>query len=205
MCRRYLWNYYIFALHSLSFSNGLTINLGEGRGYATFMEGIAMSAQISAHLMEPHADRAAFLSGLVDEIRVSKALTPGLFHAVIEAGCDRTCLSEPMGRSERIARLAKAEAWTDAVLALIDHELPSWKLRRLTYDSGLWHCALSRERELPEWLDGAIETSHSDPSLALLQGAVEVMRQAALPAGGLRVLPRRSLKPGELICCDNFS
>jgi len=33
---------------------------------------------------------------------------------------------------------------TDAALALIDLELPQWQVRRIAYDAGEWHCALSR-------------------------------------------------------------
>ncbi|HXO67330.1 MAG TPA: hypothetical protein VN838_00085, partial [Bradyrhizobium sp.] len=53
----------------------------------------------------------------------------------------------------RIERLIDSGAWTDAALALLELELPHWQLRRLAYDDGEWHCALSRQRELPEWLD----------------------------------------------------
>jgi len=41
-------------------------------------------------------------------------------------------------------------------LALIDLELPPWQVRRIAYDEGEWHCALSRQRELPDWLDQSI-------------------------------------------------
>ena len=53
-------------------------------------------------------------------------------------------------------------AWTDAALALIDLELPQWQVRRIAYDEGEWYCALSRERELPDWLDQSIEARHAD-------------------------------------------
>ncbi len=40
-------------------------------------------------------------------------------------------------------------------------ELPLWQVRRIAYDEGEWHCALSRERELPDWLDAAVEARYS--------------------------------------------
>ena len=72
-----------------------------------------------------------------------------------------------------LERLLESGAWTDAALALIDLELPQWQLRRIAYDEGEWHCALSRQRELPEWLDLAIEARHADLALAMLSAFVE--------------------------------
>lgn len=52
-------------------------------------------------------------------------------------------------------------------------ELPLWEVRRIAYDEGEWHCALSRERELPDWLDAAVEARYSDLALALLSAFIE--------------------------------
>jgi hypothetical protein len=77
-------------------------------------------------------------------------------------------ISEVIGKPSRrlpirIERLIDYGAWTDAALALLELELPHWQLRRLVYDDGEWHCALSRQRELPEWLDDrSIESHHAD-------------------------------------------
>ena len=60
-------------------------------------------------------------------------------------------------KTARIERLIRSGAWTDAALALLDLELPQWQLRRIAYDQGEWYCALSRQRELPDWLDQSIE------------------------------------------------
>ena len=73
----------------------------------------------------------------------------------------------------------KSQAWTDAALALIDIELPQWQVRRLAYDDGEWYCALSRQRELPDWLDQPIETRHADLALAILRAFVEAKRVSA--------------------------
>jgi hypothetical protein len=54
----------------------------------------------------------------------------------------------------------QAKAWTEAALALNELELPQWQLPRIAYDGGEWHCALSRQRELPDWLDQSSEASH---------------------------------------------
>ena len=78
------------------------------------------------------------------------------------------------GRYAHIMGLIDAEAWTDAALALVAAELPMWQIRRIVYDEGEWHCALSRERELPDWLDAAVEARHADLALALLSAFAEV-------------------------------
>jgi hypothetical protein len=72
--------------------------------------------------------------------------------------------------------LIQSAAWTDAALALIDLELPLWQVRRIAYDEGEWHCALSRERELPDWLDQSIEAHHADLALAILCAFVEAQQ-----------------------------
>jgi hypothetical protein len=102
-------------------------------------------------------------------------------------------------------RLIDAEAWADAALALIELELPLWQVRRIAYDEGEWHCALSRERELPDWLDAAVEARHADLALALLSAFVEVRALAvdvsrpSVPS--VRPVPDPLYEP---VACDNF-
>jgi hypothetical protein len=110
-----------------------------------------------------------------------------------------------IGRLEQIDKLVQASAWTDAALALIDLELPQWQLRRLIYDGGEWHCALSRQRELPDWLDGSIESKHMDLALAILSALVEVRR--AHPMKAPIDTPSSRLKTAllsEPLLIDNF-
>jgi hypothetical protein len=97
-------------------------------------------------------------------------------------------------------------AWTDAAFALIDLELPLWQVRRIAYDEGEWHCALSRERELPDWLDRAIETHHADLPLAILSAFVDAQRITA-PSSRTSVpaVPRDANPVYEPVCCDNFT
>ena len=110
------------------------------------------------------------------------------------------------GKTARIERLISSEAWTDAALALIDLELPLWQVRRIAYDEGEWYCALSRERELPDWLDRSIEARHPDLALAILGAFVEAgcisapASRPSVPAVSRVVNPLY-----EPVCCDNFS
>ena len=54
---------------------------------------------------------------------------------------------------ERVIRLVEFGACADAALALLELELPQWKLRRLIYEDGEWHCSLSKHVDLPVEVD----------------------------------------------------
>jgi hypothetical protein len=102
--------------------------------------------------------------------------------------------------------LIAAAAWTEAALALIDLELPQWQLRRIAYDSGEWYCALSRERELPDWLDQSIEARHPDLALAILSAFVDAQRTVApRTRTSVPLVPRDTDEVSTPICCDNFA
>jgi hypothetical protein len=134
--------------------------------------------------------------GLDDRLHGAPAVTAGLISEVT--------ISRRL--PARIERLIDSGAWTDAALALLELELPQWQLRRLAYDEGEWHCALSRQRELPDWLDDrSVESHHADLALAILSALVDARRRSALP--------RRTSVPAtspaanplfEPMCCDNF-
>ena len=112
-------------------------------------------------------------------LRKADAMTRPLMRDVIDTACRRI---PSLGQSERTARLSRlidAEAWADAALTLMELELPLWQVRRIAYDDGEWHCALSRERELPDWLDSAIEARHADLAVALLSAFAEVQTLTA--------------------------
>ena len=95
---------------------------------------------------------------------------------VIRVACRRFPSHGQSERTARIGQLICSGAWTDATLALLDLELPLWQIRRVAYDEGEWYCALSRERELPDWLDQSIEGRHPDLALAILTAFVEAQR-----------------------------
>jgi hypothetical protein len=158
-----------------------------------------MSVHISFHV-----DRSERLAEILDQLRASEILTADLLTSVATMVCGRSSMPD-RSTPARINSLVAAGARVDAALALIDSELPQWKLRRLAYDDGQWHCALSRQRELPEWLDQAIETSHPDCAAAILTAVVEAVRQGALAENAhIRSVPRMPLRREDLICCDNF-
>jgi hypothetical protein len=137
--------------------------------------------------------------GLDDRLHDAPAVTADLISEVI---------GKPSRRfPARIERLIESGAWTDAALALLELKLPQWQLRRLAYDEGEWHCALSRQRELPDWLDDrSIECHHADLSMAILSAFVEAQRKptpsrkTSVPAAPRSVTPLY-----EPVSCDNFA
>jgi hypothetical protein len=128
-----------------------------------------------------------------------------LVRDVTELVCRRHSHPGRAGTVARIERLIADQAWAEIALALIGLELPQWQLRRLAYDGGEWHCALSRRREVPEWLDEAAEASHPDLPGALLAALLEAKR-IVQPLGR----PSVPAAPHETasfvpLSCDNFA
>lgn len=113
---------------------------------------------------------------LGDRLRDAYAVSAEFMADIICQTCRRFPSVGQSGKTSRVERLIQSGAWTDAAIALLDLELPQWQIRRLVYDEGEWHCALSRERELPDWLDQSIETHHADLALAILSAFVEAQR-----------------------------
>ncbi|MHC4049645.1 hypothetical protein [Bradyrhizobium sp. 25ACV] len=142
---------------------------------------------------------------LDQQLRAAPAMTRPLMLDIVAHACRRVATLGQGERTARIMRLIDVEAWADAALALIELELPMWQVRRIGYDEGEWHCALSRERELPDWLDAAVEARHSDLALALLSAFVEVRALAtdvprpSVPS--VRPVPDPLYEP---LACDNF-
>jgi hypothetical protein len=142
---------------------------------------------------------------LSDRLRGAHAVTAELMSEVIGEVCRRFPSMGQTGKTTRIERLIGSKAWTDAALALIDLELPLWQVRRIAYDEGEWYCALSRERELPDWLDRSIETRHPDLALAILSAFVDAQRiSAPLTTTSVPTVPRDANPLYEPVCCDNF-
>ena len=145
-------------------------------------------------------------SALSDRIHDACGVTADLISEVIGETCRRVSSAGHTEKTARLERLIGSQAWTDAALALIDLELPQWQVRRLAYDQGEWHCALSRQRELPEWLDQAIEVHHADLPAAILSAFVDAQRVSAPPAGtSVPAVARNAGSLYEPVNCDNFA
>jgi hypothetical protein len=143
---------------------------------------------------------------LDDRLRDAHAVTSELIAEVIGETCRRFPSVGQTEKTAKIERLIGSGAWTDAALALIDLELPQWQVRRIAYDEGEWYCALSRERELPDWLDRSIESRHADLALAILSAFVDAQRIAApRSTTSVPTVPRDANPLYEPVCCDNFA
>src|SRR5215475_7666054 len=152
-----------------------------------------------------HIKECRDLGDLNEQLRNAPEASEALMSDVVRAACRRFPSLGLGEKTTRVERLIRSGAWTDAALALIDLELPQWQIRRLVYDDGEWYCALSRERELPDWLDQSIEARHADLALAILGAFVEARRisepesKTSVPA-----VNRTALNFYEPVGADNY-
>jgi hypothetical protein len=146
------------------------------------------------------------LDRLEEQLRQARSVTPALISAVIAGACVRL---PALGRGEQVARLDRligSGGWTDAAFALIELELPAWKLRRLVYEDDAWLCSLSKQPNLPMELDEAAEASHGDLALAMLSAFIDARRGAATCSEpSARRVPQVRPQRGQAVCCDNFA
>jgi len=141
-----------------------------------------------------------------DRLRDAPRVTATLMQDVIGHACRRLPSSRPTAKTARIERLIATAAWTEAALALVELELPQWQLRRIAYDGGEWYCALSRERELPDWLDQSIEARHPDLALAILSALVDAQDTVApRTRTSVPLMPRGADVISMPFYCDNFA
>jgi hypothetical protein len=146
------------------------------------------------------------IADLGDRLRDAGCVTAEFLSDIIRATSRRFPSANQNARAARVARLIQSQAWTDAALALIDLELPQWQVRRLAYDDGEWYCALSRQRELPDWLDQSIETRHADLALAILSAFVEAQRISSTSSRtSVPAVPQHANPSYEPVCSDNFA
>jgi hypothetical protein len=141
-----------------------------------------------------------------DRLRDAPEVTVELMSEILAETRRRSPSVGQGGKVARVERLIQSGAWTDAALALIELELPLWQVRRIAYDEGEWYCALSRDRELPDWLDQSVEAHHADLPLAILSAFVGA-RLAATPSNRSSVpfVPREPNPLYEPVMTDNFA
>jgi len=152
--------------------------------------------------LQAEQDRVRELSG---RLRAADAATPELFFDVIRDACWRFHSIPRVEYRSRVERLIQIGAWTDAALGLLELELPLWQLRRIAYDAGEWCCALSHQRELPDWLDQSIEACHADLPLAILSAFIDAQYvQACSARTSVPGAPRTERALYVRLCCDNF-
>jgi len=140
-----------------------------------------------------------------ERLHEAPAATNMLLREIISTTCRRFASPGQSTRTARIERLLDAGALAEAALALIDLEQPQWHVRRIIYDGGEWYCALSREPELPDWLDQSIEAHHHDLALAILAAFVEAQDASAARSGPSVPTVRYEPNVFHTQICDNFA
>jgi hypothetical protein len=151
------------------------------------------------------ADHAVLLDRLDEALGVAPEPTPELFSKIIAIACTRIPILSKLGRAGRIARLVEAGGWTDAALALIEFELPLWKVRRLVHEDGSWFCSLSRQPALPVTLDETADASHELMPLAIVLAFLRARRIAGVCPQAIAAVPAIQATADGTLCCDNFA
>ena len=149
------------------------------------------------------SDHADLLDRLSEVVRVAPKATPDIVSQIIAGACSRIPLVR--GKATEVGRLIKLGAWLDAALALIELELPGWKLRRLIREDGEWFCSLSQQPNLPVMLDDTADGTHDVMPLAILLAFLEARRRMSPGARLITTVPAVDPAPAALICSDNFA
>jgi hypothetical protein len=90
-------------------------------------------------------------------------------------------------------------------MALVESEMPGWKVRRLVYENGEWFCSLSRQPNMPADLDDSADAAHEVLPLAILRAFVEARRRSKVATDGASGVPQLQPAAGGVLCCDNFA
>jgi hypothetical protein len=129
-----------------------------------------------------------------------------LLSKIINSACARVPALARTERLSRVIHLAEIGAWTEATLALIELELPLWRVRRLVYENGEWLCSLSQQPNLPMTLDDCAEATHEVLPLAILCAFVEACRRRRMVRLSPPLVAREVQQPcaDHIICCENY-
>jgi|SRR5215472_5396805 len=150
--------------------------------------------------MFPGATAEGRLRDLEAWLARAQEASPGLILAFVAGACRR-------GKTARIDRLIESGAFIESALALVEFELPKWKLRRIACDGGTWVCALTKQWNVPDWLSDTAEFRHESLPLAILGALVEARRFDEKAGESSSSVPRCpiELSGDAMVCCDNFA
>jgi hypothetical protein len=141
---------------------------------------------------------------LDNEAQAKRELDLEFFRKTATLACTRLPLLNKLGRAARLERFVEAYAWTDAMLALIELELPAWKMCRQLYDDGEWICSLSRHPNLALVFGDGVEGIHESPPLAMLLAFLNARRSSLSHVQPTRTVPEAGNATEPMLCCDNF-
>jgi len=149
-------------------------------------------------------DHEVLLERLDEELRACSALGQPLFAKIVAASCTRLPSPTRTGQAALAAQLIERGAWIDVAFALIELELPNWKIRRLVCEHGEWLCSLSRQSDVPPELDDAADGVHEILAVAVLRALVEARRRSLIGIKPASVVPKiRDV--AMYVPCDNFA
>jgi hypothetical protein len=155
--------------------------------------------------MRLDANNPMSLDALDNALRNAQEPSLDLFSKIINSACTRVQALARTERLNRAIRLAEIGGWTEATLALIELELPLWRVRRLAYENGEWLCSLSQQPNLPVTLDDCAEATHEVLPLAMLLAFVEVCRRRHTRQPSVSAVPQvHQSQGGHFICCENY-
>lgn len=128
--------------------------------------------------MEKVAGSSQARKGSVDCLPTGLARTLDLIlrHSIRRPALSRTA------ETSRVVQLAETGALVEATLAVLELELPSWTLRRIGYEDGLWTCSLSEQPDLPIEVDDMAEAQRGDLPHAIVAAVTEAFAYRQ-PAG----------------------
>jgi len=151
-------------------------------------------------LLAPRHD----LNRLEANLRGAQAITAALMLDVMTQAC-APFAAHSRAAQGRVHRLIDAGAWTDAALALLELELPQWKIRRLVQENGEWLCTLSKQPQLPLGLDEVSEATHEVLPLAILSALLQARCAVIAGTTGSTAVPAVRPSAGHAVSCDNFA
>jgi hypothetical protein len=171
-------------------------------GYGTILGATAKRRFLGGGVMLFRSERE---DGLAQRVRTASTPTIELFSG-IAADCIRLPTLIKAGKTAHIDQLLKAGAWTDAALAVIEFELPAWKVRRFIFEDGEWIVSLSRQPNLPVDLDDTADGHHECLPLAILCAFLEARRRVVTSRDNYSpIVPQIRTVAVNSICCDNFA
>ncbi len=150
-----------------------------------------------------HSVRSEQLATLAGRVSAAGEATPEMLSEIVAETARR--LSAP-AKAAQLHQLIEAGALTEAAFALINLELPLWAKFAASPTMNASGTAPCRQRELPEWLDQAIETTHSSLTLAIVSIYIETLRQIEASREPSRPsVPQTRGDQFEPVCCDNYA
>jgi hypothetical protein len=155
--------------------------------------------------MSLDAKHQAALNALDSVLQSAQEPSLDLLANITSAACTRIPLLAQAGRVDRLIEFAKIGAWTEAAFALIELELPLWRVRRLAYENGEWLCSLSYQPNLPMVFDDCAEATHEVLPLAMLCAFVEACRRRHAMQESVSTVPQiRQPWAEQIMCCENY-